>query len=172
MLFSLHVISCFSCLFLWLISSFMPSWSEKMLEIIYILLNLLALTLCPSVWSVLENSSAHLKSMCVTSLLLLLCSFSRSVQSLSRVWLFAAPWTAARQASPSITNFRSLPKLTSIESVMPSNHLVLCCPLLLPPSIFCSIRVISNESVLEHVSRHMGSVGIEGGRSKSGACQM
>ena len=58
------------------------------------------------------------------------------------------PWTAARQASLSITNPRSLLKLMSIESVMPSNHLILCHPLLLPPSIFPSIRVFSNESVL------------------------
>ena len=67
-----------------------------------------------------------------------------SVQSLSRVWLFATPWTAARQASLSITNSRSLLKLMSIELVMPSNHLILCCPLLLLPSIFPSIRVFSN----------------------------
>ena len=71
-----------------------------------------------------------------------------SVQSLIRVQLFATPWTAARQASLSITNSWSLFKLMSIESVMPSNHLILCHPLLLPPSIFPSIRVFSNESVL------------------------
>ena len=71
-----------------------------------------------------------------------------SVQSLSRVWLFVTPWTTARHASLSITNFRSPPKPTSIESVMPSNHLILCCPLLLLPSIFPSIRVFSNESAL------------------------
>ena len=71
-----------------------------------------------------------------------------SVQSLSRVWLFTTPWTAAHQASPSITNSQSLPKLMSIESVMPSNHLILCRPLLLLPSIFPSIRVFSNESAL------------------------
>ena len=73
---------------------------------------------------------------------------SVSVQLLSRVWLFANPWTAARQASLSITNSWSLPKLLSIESVMPSSHLILCCPFLLLPSIFPSIRVFSNESVL------------------------
>ena len=69
-----------------------------------------------------------------------------SVQLLSRVWLFATPWTAARQASPSITNSRSSPKPMSIELVMPSNHLILCHPFLLLPSIFPSIRVFSNES--------------------------
>ena len=71
-----------------------------------------------------------------------------SVQSLSRVWLFATPWTAARQASLSITNSRSPPKPMSIVSVMPSNHLILCRPLLLLPSIFPSIRVFFNESAL------------------------
>ena len=71
-----------------------------------------------------------------------------SVQSLSRVQLFATPWTTAHQASLSITNSRSLPKLMSIESVMPSNHLILCHPLLLLPSIFPSIRVFSSESSL------------------------
>ena len=69
-----------------------------------------------------------------------------SVQLLSHVRLFATPWTAARQASLSITNSQSLLKLMSIESVMPSNHLILCHPLLLLPSIFPSIRVFSNES--------------------------
>ena len=73
---------------------------------------------------------------------------SLSVQSLSCVQLFATPWTAARQASLSFTNSWSLLKLMSIESVMPSNHLILCHPLLLPPSIFPNIRGISNESVL------------------------
>ena len=69
-----------------------------------------------------------------------------SVQLLSRVWLFATPWTAAHQASVSITVCRSPPKPMSIESVIPSNHLILCCPLLFLPSIFPSIRVFSNES--------------------------
>ena len=73
----------------------------------------------------------------------LICS---SVQLLSHVQLFAAPWTAARQASLSITNSWSLLKLISIDSVMPSNHLILCHPLLLLSSIFPSIRVFSNES--------------------------
>ena len=71
-----------------------------------------------------------------------------SVQLLSRVRLFATPWIAACQASLSITNCQSLPKPMPIESVMPSNHLILCCPLLLLPSIFPSIRVFSNESFL------------------------
>ena len=71
-----------------------------------------------------------------------------SVQSLSRVWLFATPWTAAHQASLSVTSSRSLLKPMSIESVMPSNHLILCHPPLLLPSIFPNIRVFSNESVL------------------------
>ena len=71
-----------------------------------------------------------------------------SVKSLSHVRLFATPWTAARQVSLSITNSQSLLKLMSMESVMPSNHLILCRPLLLLPSIFPSIRVFSNESTL------------------------
>ena len=71
-----------------------------------------------------------------------------SIQSLSRVQLFATPWTAACQASLSITNSWSPPKSRSIESVMPSNHLILCHPLFLLPSIFPSIRVFSNESAL------------------------
>ena len=71
-----------------------------------------------------------------------------SVQSLSRVQLFATPWTAARQASLSITNSRSSLRLKSIKSVMPSSHLILCHPLLCLPSIFPLIRVFSNESAL------------------------
>ena len=71
-----------------------------------------------------------------------------SVQSLSRVWLFATPWTAARQASLSVTNSQSLLKLMSIKSVMPPDHLILCCSLLLLRSIFPSIRIFSNKSVL------------------------
>ena len=86
------------------------------------------------------------------SLFFLLCFLSfllpSSVQLLSHVWLFVTPWTAACQALSSITNSQSLLKITSIESVIPSNHLILCCPLLLLPSVFPSIRVFSNESVL------------------------
>ena len=78
--------------------------------------------------------------MTFTSICIKLVQFS-SVQSLNHVWLFATPWTAAHQASPSITNSRSLLKLMSIESVLPSNHLLL-------PSIFHSIRVISNQLAL------------------------
>ena len=77
----------------------------------------------------------------------LLKQFS-SVQSLSHVWLFATPWTAAHQVSLSITNSRSLLKLMSIELVMQSSHLILCHPFLLLPSIFPSIRVFSNESAI------------------------
>ena len=91
-----------------------------------------------------------------------------SVQSLSRVWHFASQWTIARQASLSITNSWNLPKLMSIESVMPSNHLILCYPLLLLPSIFPSIRVFSNESALhirwlKYSDRHKTSVETEAG---------
>ena len=81
-----------------------------------------------------------------------MCSISfvlfSSVELLGRVWLFVTPWTAARQASLSITNFGSLLKLMFIESVMPSNYMILCHPLLPLPSIFPSIRIFSNESVL------------------------
>ena len=76
---------------------------------------------------------------CIISLV----QFSRSV-----VWLVVIPWTEARQASLSITSSQSSLKLMSVESVMPSNHLIFCCPLLLPSSVFPSIRVFSNESVL------------------------
>ena len=101
------------------------------------------------------HSPLFLRNACWTLSSLRLChsgpplpiQFS-SVESLSCVWLFATPWPAAHQASLSFTTSRSLLKLMSIESVMPSNHLILCRPLLLPPSIFPSIRVLSNESVL------------------------
>ena len=78
----------------------------------------------------------------------LLLMLSCSVQPLSSVWLFVTPWTAACQASLSTTNSQSLLKPMSIEAMMPSNHLILCRPLLLLLSIFSSIRVVSNESVL------------------------
>ena len=88
-----------------------------------------------------SGSSSHLPG------LLSSVQSDSSVQLLSRVLLFATPWTTACQASLSITNYQSLLKLMSIELVMPSNHLFLCCPLLLP-SIFPSIRGFSNELVL------------------------
>ena len=75
-------------------------------------------------------------------------NMNSAFQSLSHVWLFATPWTTARQAFLSITNSQSLLKLKSIEAVMPSNHFILCRPLLFLPSIFPSIRVFSNESAL------------------------
>ena len=83
------------------------------------------------------------------------CSFN-SVQSLSHVWLFATPWIAACQASLSITNSQSLLKFMSITSVMPSNRFILCRPLLLLPSIFPCIRILSNESVLESGGQSIG----------------
>ena len=85
-------------------------------------------------WSILTNTGCH--------------TLLSSVQSLSCIWLFATPWTAAHQASLSITSFQSLLNLMSIESVMPSTHLILCRVLLPLPSLFPSIRVFSNESVL------------------------
>ena len=78
-----------------------------------------------------------------------------SVQSLSCVWLFATPWTAVRQASPSITNSQSPPKPMSIVSVMPSNHLILCCPGL-PPSIFPSIRVFQMNQLFTSGDQSIG----------------
>ena len=94
----------------------------------------------------LENVSDKKEKWCIFNQSLFLMYFS--VQSLSRVQLFVASWIAACQASLSITNSQSLLKLMSIEAVMPSNDLILCCLLLLPPSIFPSIRIFSHESVL------------------------
>ena len=88
------------------------------------------------------------KSLQTNKMKLLLCLPLSSVQSLSHVWLFATPWTAACQASLSIINSRSLLKLMSIMLVMPSHHLILCHPLLLPPSVIPSMRVFPRESVL------------------------
>ena len=92
-------------------------------------------------------SNEHQNKQNVKELYIKLFLVFSPVQSLSCVWVFATPWTAARQASLSIKNSRSPPKPMSIVSVMPSNHLILCRPLLLP-SIFPSIRVFSNESIL------------------------
>ena len=87
------------------------------------------------------TGNRHMKK-CSASLII------SSAQSLSHVWLFATSWTAAQQASMSITNSQGLLKLMPVELVMPSNRLILCHPLLLPPSIFPNIRVFSNESAL------------------------
>ena len=96
-----------------------------------------------------RGSSRHRVRTCTSYIYMYVYSLQfSSVQSLSHVQLFVALWTAARQASLSITNSRSPPKPISIESVMPSNHFILCRPLLLLPSIFPSLRVFSNESAL------------------------
>ena len=100
-------------------------------------------------WTEMANKYTGRAHICLFSF----CFYSRSFNSVQFgrsvisdfLW---PPWTAAHQASLSITNSRRLPKLMSIELVMPSNHVILCCPLLLPPSIFPSITVFSNESVL------------------------
>ena len=91
-----------------------------------------------------ENTHLHLRR-------------SQFSQSLSCFWLFATPWAAAHQASLSITNSWSLLKLMFMESVMPSNHFIFCCPLLLLPSIFLSIRVFSNESVVRSGDQSIGA---------------
>ena len=116
---------------------------QNLFYLIWILLHLLSFVL-----------HLHEISSSSPSLSIFMCSWFEvglwfsSIQSLSSVRLFVTLWTAAHQASLSITNSQSLLKLMSIESVMPSTHLTLCHPLLLPPSIFPSIRVFSNESVL------------------------
>ena len=100
---------------------------------------------CQDIWDNMPWSHGY--TLLRTVLLFIVFSLS-SIQSLSCVQLFVTPWTAAHQASLSITNSQSLLKHLSVESVMPSNHLILFCPLLLPPSIFSSIKVFANESVL------------------------
>ena len=96
----------------------------------------------------LPKKERNTKSLDLNYIIFISVTKLSSVQSLSRVQLFAIPWTAAHQASLSINNSQSLLRLMSIELVMPSNHLILCHPLLVLPSIFPSIRVFSNESVL------------------------
>ena len=113
----------------------------------YVLVAQLCLTLCDPMDCSLPGSSVQ--AIHQARILEWVAShFTSLVQFLSHVWLFATPWTTARQASLSITNCWSLPKPMSIELVMPSNHLILCRPLLLLPSIFPKIRVFSNQSVL------------------------
>ena len=111
-------------------------------------LNLLTLVLFSRTWPALENVLCVLEKNVSSAFIGWNIPYISSVQLLSHVRLFATRWTAASQASLSIANTQSLLKLMSIESVMPSNHLILCCPLLLLPSIFPSIRVFSNETVL------------------------
>ena len=95
----------------------------------------------------------------------LVCDQFNSVQSLSHVWLFATPWVTAHQASLSITNSRSLPKLMSIKLVMPSNHLILCNPLFLLPPIPPSIRVFSSESAPVSLPWGVQSIGVSASTS-------
>ena len=129
-------------------------WNYLILQWLY---NLSAKPYKPGVfceWRFLTTDSIYLKviiQLRIWGFFFFWLSFGElfsSVQSLSCVWLFATSWSSARQAYLSITNSQSLLKLMSIVSVMPSNHLILCHPLLFPPSIFPSIRLFSNESVL------------------------
>ena len=108
----------------------------------------LSLSLCVCVCVCVYLSSSFIKKKKEGGTATTIMVWFSSVQSLSRVQLFATPWAAACQASLYITNFQSLLKFMSIESVMPSNHLILYPPLILLPSIFPSIRFFSNESVL------------------------
>ena len=103
---------------------------------------------CVYLWLIHADVWQKPTQYCKAIILQLKINQFNSVQSLSRVPLFAIPWTAACQPSLSITNSRNLLKLMSIEWVMKSNHLILYCPLFLPPSIFPSVRVFSNESTL------------------------
>ena len=106
----------------------------------------------PRFYSLINNSLVSVKHFFITAIVIgkyeCVCRSVQSVQSFSRAQLFMTPWTEACQAYLSITNSRSLLQLMSIESVTPSNHLILCQPRLLPPLIFPSIRVFSNESAL------------------------
>ena len=106
------------------------------------------------------QAMAFLRGHLESRLVMCLCHCLKAVavvQLLSRVWLFVTPWTAAHQASLSITISQSLPKLMSFKSVMPSNHLILCRPLLLLPSISPNIRVFSNKSVLHIGGQSVGA---------------
>ena len=136
------------CLVLHHLPEFAQTMSIESVMSSYHLILCHPLLLLPSVFPsirVFSNESA----LCIRSPKYWSFSFSiSSVQSLSHVGLFETPWTTACQASLSIINFWNLLKLISIESVMPSNHLILCCPLLLLSSILPRIRVFSNESVL------------------------
>ena len=122
--------------FFWLLDPWFITWSK----------NICDFTKDFQCWVVGMKEEDHtLKLKIVNGISVQIVQFSSVTH---HVQLFVTPWTAAHLASLSITNSWSLPKLTSIELVMPSNHLILCCPLLLLPSIFPSIRIFSNESVL------------------------
>ena len=95
-----------------------------------------------------EINEEEIGKLLETEFIIMIVKMISSIQLVSRVRLFATPWIAERQTSLSITKSQSSPKPMSIESVMPSNHLILCCPLLLLPSVFPSITVFSNESAL------------------------
>ena len=137
---SIHVVECIKIhSFLWLNN--IPLWKYATFSLVCDILICLMVILF---YSIRLYMIKYLRKSCETESV----SWFNSVQSLSRVWLFATPWIAARQAPLSITNSRSSLKLTSIESVMPSSHLILCRPLLLLPPIPPSIRVFSNESTL------------------------
>ena len=121
--------------------NFLPFASAKIIKIMTPIIIILSQSLTPMESPLLWVRSLSPPHWRLSPMLLV-------VQSLSRVGLFATPWTAARQASLFLTISQSLPKFTSIELVMPSNHLILCCPLLLLPWVFPSIRVFPNELAL------------------------
>ena len=130
---------------------FLPSSDAYVRSFLYLLYSLIklyytkalsnqALSLAPD-WILLRRPSLFVQQQPFIGVKLTLTTLLRSVQLLNHVWLFVTPWTAARQASLSFTNSKNLLKSMSIQSVMPSSHLILCCPLLPLPSIFPSIRV-------------------------------
>ena len=127
----------------------MPNEALKFITLNWVEFNLIELKLIKSILTKCghQKEKSMLSGIHLRPLLFCLLDPLSSVQLLSYVWLFTNPWTAARQASLSITNSWSLLKLMSIKLVMLSNHLILCCPLRLPPSIFPNIRLFSNESV-------------------------
>ena len=142
---------------------FLPSSDAYVRSFLYLLYTLIklyytkalsnqALSLAPD-WILLRRPSLFVQQQPFIGVKLTLTTLLRSVQLLNHVWLFATPWTAARQASLSIANAWILLKLMSIDLAMPSNHLILCHPLLLLPLIFPGIRVFSRVSSLHQVAK-------------------